>query len=480
MRAAIYARISSDRSGDQAGVDRQIADCAVFAETRGWTVVGHFVDNDISAFSGRQRPQFEALLHAVRDRQVDVIVTYHVDRLYRRLRDLVPLLDLCEKTGATVATVKAGTLDLATASGRVVASILGAVAEGESARQAERIRRQKLERALAGKPNGSMRSFGFAADGTIVEVEAEVIRDIAARVLAGESLRSVANDLNARSVPTVKGGTWRQPSLRQMLMAARLSGQREHTPAAKGRGHSNGPIVAKGTWEAIISPEDTARLRQLLTDPARKTTRPGRQLLTGLLRCGNCGEGMNSHADTKGGRRYVCIRLPGTKKCGKRSIVGEQTDEFVMAAFVEALYAGGSPRRFFTPAPSGVPADAQAEADRLTKAIKQLAVRFANDQLTEDEFDRQQRALKDERQRRLQAATALSPTSALSRLPETREAFWELFPTLSVDRQRAVLAAAFARIELGPVSNRGHSTFNYTRLKFVWRDGVVQVEQRVR
>lgn len=129
-----------------------------------------------------------------------------------------------------------------------------------------------------------MQSYGYAADGSIVEAEAAVICDVAARVLAGESLRSVTTDLSDRGVPTVKGGTWRQPAIRQMLMAARLSGQRQHTPVTKERGYFNGPIVAKGTWQPIISPDDPARRRQFLGGPARKSIRPGRQLLTGLLR----------------------------------------------------------------------------------------------------------------------------------------------------------------------------------------------------
>lgn len=472
MRVAIYARISSDRTGDQGGVDRQVADCEVLAAANGWTIVARFVDNDVSAFSGRVRPQFQALLTAVRNRQVDVVMAYHVDRLYRRLRDLVPLLELCEKTGATVTTVKAGTLDLATASGRVVASILGAVAEGESARQAERIRREKLDRALAGKPNGSMRSFGYAADGTIVESEALLIREMAERVLAGDSLRSITHDLNERSVPTVRGGSWRHTTIRGMLMAARLSGQREHTPVAQGRGRSNGQVVAKGTWEPILTSDDTARLRELLTDPARKSMRPGRQLLTGLLHCGNCGMGMNSHADAKGGRRYVCIRLPGTQKCGKRSVVGQQSDDFVVAVFVEAVYGGGPLSRFDAPVQVGVPAEAQAAAAAATKELKRLAIRYATDEMTEEEFEQQQRVLKAQRSRVLQAATALRPTSFLANLPETTEAFLEHFETLLVDRQRATLSAALEKVELGPVSAIGRPTFDTNRFSFRWRDGV--------
>lgn len=469
MRAVIYARISSDRSGEQQGVDRQVTDCQSLVTERGWTVDDVLIDNDVSAFSGRVRPQFERLLDGLREGRYEVVVAYHVDRLYRRLRDLIPLLEICEKTGASVATVKAGSLDLSTASGRTVASILGAVAEGESARQAERIRREKLDRALAGKPNGSLKSYGYEADGTVVESEAAVVRELAERVLAGDSLRSVTADLNDRGVPAARGGVWRQTTIRQLLMAARLSGQREHMPASKGRGYSNAPIVAQGTWQPILSVEQTARLRTLLSDPARRNMRPGRQLLTGVLRCGNCGHGMNSHADSKGGRRYVCIKLPGTGKCGKRSVVGPATDEFVVAVVTEAIYGGGSPRRFMEQPSTGVSAQALSEAERLNREIKTLARRFANDELTELQFEAQREELKRRRDAVVQPATHSDPAAALAALPDTAESFNQLFSTLSVDRQRAILSAVLESIQLGPVKKRGHPGFDVERFGFIWR-----------
>lgn len=58
FRAGIYARISSDRPGDGLGVARQIEDCERLAERKGWRVVEQYVDDDVSAWSGRKRPQY--------------------------------------------------------------------------------------------------------------------------------------------------------------------------------------------------------------------------------------------------------------------------------------------------------------------------------------------------------------------------------------------------------------------------------------
>jgi DNA invertase Pin-like site-specific DNA recombinase len=54
--AAIYARISSDQTGQALGIQRRLEDCRKLAADRGWIVADEYVDNDISAFKGRERP----------------------------------------------------------------------------------------------------------------------------------------------------------------------------------------------------------------------------------------------------------------------------------------------------------------------------------------------------------------------------------------------------------------------------------------
>ena len=74
LPAAIYARISADKGGDGLGVDRQEADCRALAERLGWSVEQVFIDNDVSAYSGKMRPQYRAMLDAVRAERIKGIV----------------------------------------------------------------------------------------------------------------------------------------------------------------------------------------------------------------------------------------------------------------------------------------------------------------------------------------------------------------------------------------------------------------------
>jgi site-specific DNA recombinase len=96
VRAGIYARISSDREGDQLGVRRQVADCEELAERLGWSVVDRYVDNDVSAYRGKPRPEYRRLLEDIGGRQVDAVVVWHADRLHRHPRELEDFFEVVD------------------------------------------------------------------------------------------------------------------------------------------------------------------------------------------------------------------------------------------------------------------------------------------------------------------------------------------------------------------------------------------------
>ena len=216
----MYARISSDREGDNLAIGRQLADCEELAARRGWEIVERYVDSDISAYAGKARPEYQRLLEEIEARLVDAVVVYHADRLHRHPKELEEFIDLCQWTETKLATVS-GDLDLSTHEGQLMARITGAVAKKESDDKSRRIRRKHQEIALAGRPSGGgTRPFGYESDHrTARPAEAAVIRECAARVLAGDSLRSICIDLNDRQVPTVTGARWSPQTLRRMLMS---------------------------------------------------------------------------------------------------------------------------------------------------------------------------------------------------------------------------------------------------------------------
>jgi site-specific DNA recombinase len=272
---ALYCRISRDHAGEQAGISRQLDDCRELATRRGWQIVGEFTDNDISAYSGKRRPGYLELLDAVRAGNVDAIVCWHPDRLTRNPRELEDVLSLVESHDISVATCQAGDVDLSTPSGRAVARTLVAWAKHESEHKSQRQRRALVEDAKAGKRHGYT-PFGWRSP-----EEAEIVAEIVSRLLSGASLRSITADLNARKIPTMRGGPWSETQVRQVALRKSNAGLRTH----------KGEVVATGDWPVLVSLDDQERVTRLLMDPKRRTTRDGakKHLLTGILVCGRCG-----------------------------------------------------------------------------------------------------------------------------------------------------------------------------------------------
>src|SRR4051794_31689797 len=164
VRTGIYARISSDREGDNLAISRQLADCRALAERCSWKVVEEYVDSDLSAYSGKQRPAYLSLLEEIEAGLIEAVVVYHADRLHRHPRELEDFISLCERTGTMMATVS-GDVDLSTHEGQLVARIMGAVARKESDDKSRRIRRKHEEIAQAGRPSGGgTRPFGYESD----------------------------------------------------------------------------------------------------------------------------------------------------------------------------------------------------------------------------------------------------------------------------------------------------------------------------
>src|SRR4051794_2527084 len=225
VAAAIYCRISSDPRHDQLGVRRQEEDCRALCERLGWSVAAVFVDDDVSAFSGKRRAGYEAMCQALKDRDVRAAVAWHPDRLHRSPRELEDFITLVEALRAKVSTVQAGEYDLSTPTGRMTARVVGAVARHESEHKGERIKRKMRQNAEAGLPHGgATRPFGYERDGiTIVPAEAKVIRALAKRIVAGETLRSVTVCLNESGVPTVTGKQWATPTVRGVLTNPRYA-----------------------------------------------------------------------------------------------------------------------------------------------------------------------------------------------------------------------------------------------------------------
>jgi DNA invertase Pin-like site-specific DNA recombinase len=303
-RAAIYVRISRDREGAGLGVERQEAECRDLVAGRGWSVAEVFRDNDLSAYSGKPRPGYRAMLDAIAAGTVDVVVAWHTDRLHRAPAELESYIGACEPRNVATHTVKAGDLDLSTASGRMMARMLGAVARHDVEHNIERITSAKAQAAAAGKYRGGRRPYGYEADGlTVRPPEAAVVVRIADRIIAGASVRSIVAELNTEGATTSTGGPWRTDAVVSVIKRARNAGLIEQ----------RGQVLGPAQWPAILDEDTWRAVLGILGDPARRTNPGGqvRWLLSGIARCGECGAGchvtnVGSRPSLRGVPSYCC------------------------------------------------------------------------------------------------------------------------------------------------------------------------------
>ncbi|GEL22749.1 hypothetical protein PSU4_17030 [Pseudonocardia sulfidoxydans NBRC 16205] len=409
-RVALYLRISRDKSGAGLGVDRQRAECQALADKLGWVVVATFEDNDMSAYSGKPRPGYRALLDAIQAGTVDTVVAWHTDRLHRSPSELEEWIEVCDPRGVEVHTVKAGPIDLATPSGRMVARVLGGIARYESEHRSERIASKNDEIVRRGGFLGGVRPFGYTADGMQLEPgEAKMITAATRAILDGGSLRTVVKEWNATGRRTTKSGqAWSSSSVRDVLMRGRNAGLVQH----------RGRIVGPASWPAIVSEDEWRGVCALLGSPSRRTS-PGnevRWLGSLLYQCGVCAETMI--VGTSGQHRHPSYKCRGSDQGGPRHVTRQAAalDEFVEQVIVTRLSLDDA-REMFAPHRPDVDVTAiRADLARIDQHRTDLAERLGSGEISIAMMDAANRPLlarQAEMERALADAAIRSPLAEL-------------------------------------------------------------------
>lgn len=313
MKVALYLRQSLDQTGLQAGVSRQRDEGTVLCLTREWEWV-EYVDNDTSAYSLRKpRPSYQEMLTAIRAGEVNGIVCWHPDRLYRRIEDLTELIDTCNKHDVAIETVRGGEIDLSTPMGRLVARTMAVFSMGEMEQKSDRQKAAHRQRAKAGRHFWTRRPFGYVktldahgkpGQAELHPTEAPLVKEAYEKVLAGVTVHSIMQDWNKAGITTTTGKQWRNNLLTQILTNPRNAGLLAHTTDGKTE------IVGKAVWPAIVGEDVYRAVLQILSRPDRNTfARNGakvrKYLLVSIAKC-KCGETVRSGQTKLKKPAYTC------------------------------------------------------------------------------------------------------------------------------------------------------------------------------
>jgi site-specific DNA recombinase len=503
--ALIYARMSMDTAGKEMGLIRQITgeDGALkLCAARGWTVTEDhiFHDNDLSASTGIVRPDYHKMMAAIQRGEATIIVTYQLSRLWRNRRERAEAMEILKNHRVKVVTVKGPELDLSTAYGRAMVGLLGEFDTMESEVKGERMRSSILQRAYEGKQSvgGLHRPFGYEIkfktvsrsdekprrriedprrDVTLHPIEAPIVRDCAARVLAGESIASIVRNLNGRGIRTSAGNPWNRTTLRRLLCSARISGRREYIP--RDSYTTSRPLVGEIVWApedqsdiphwpAIISVADSNRLRTLLSRPDRRITTGGsrKHLLSGILHCAHCGQPMVGRP-SRGVLRYVCNRNPdgGRPACGRMSITAAPTDEQIRDAVFEVL---DKPEFADRLGHRNVPPDDLHARIRATEdELEGLAADHGAGEILRMEWKAARGPIVARLESLRRQLSETTQTDALDSLIGTLTEMQDRWHSANVEQRRNVLCAVLEKVIVHPATLRRR--FDSHRLEPVWR-----------
>jgi DNA invertase Pin-like site-specific DNA recombinase len=191
MRVAIYARVSTTNHGQD--VTLQTRELKQFAQARGWEIAGEYVDAGVSGTKD-SRPELNRLIADAHKRRFDVVCVWRFDRFARSVSHLLRALETFKALGIEFVSFSEQ-MDTSTPAGKMVFTVLGAVAELERSLIVERVRAGLRNARAKGKTLGRPRVVVDAARVSRLRAQGRTIREIADTLGVSRSLvhKTLAN-----------------------------------------------------------------------------------------------------------------------------------------------------------------------------------------------------------------------------------------------------------------------------------------------
>ena len=417
MKAFGYVRLSKDVEGttspqrQREAIERLCAD-------RGWELVKTFEDIDVSAFNGKHRPGFMAMMDRLDE--TDALVFWRLDRLSRSTVEAGQIAEAC-KTAAVNLVATDMDIDTTTAGGKFIYTVLAAAATMESDRISERSRSMHAYKHQRQEWVGRV-PFGWRLVGKHLEPHDEeqaVLREVARRYIAGDSLNAIGRDVGMAA--TV---------LARILYSERVQ---EALPDLAG------PLA-----EALLN------LRY------HRKGAPVQTLMGGIARCAICGGGLamsSSRGNRKQGRWF-------TYRCKQPShvgIAGPWLDAYVTEQVldyidVDKLLAARKRKPKQT-----------RKASAIEARLELLDTQYVERKISKARFDRMNGALLEQ----LKEASKVERDRGVDLPAELARNLSEKWPTMALETRRRIIAAVVGSIKIEKA--KSHGPIDPSRVRITWR-----------
>lgn len=365
----IYTRVSTSIQVDGYSLDAQRDKLRKYAEYEDMTVVGEYSDEGFSGKNIQGRLEFQRMLNDIQDNKdgVEYVLVFKLSRFGRNAADVLNSLQLMQDFGVNLICVEDG-IDSSKDSGKLMISVLSAVAEIER----ENIRTQTMagreQKAREGKWNGGFAPYGYRLENgemLIAEDEVEVICAIFDRYIhTNDGVSGVAKYLNShgytkklRQNGTIPGfsASFVKAVLDNPIYMGKIAYGRRRTEKKLGTRNEMHVVeqsefpVYEGQHEAIISEEDwnlahekrskNAYRREKVNDPDHA------HILSGILKCPCCGKSLygnisKAHSKDKKTRYYYYCKntvTPTGHSCTFRVNIEQSEINDMVAAIISAM-----------------------------------------------------------------------------------------------------------------------------------------------
>ena len=366
-RLALYTRVSTiEQSEEGYSIDEQERLLRSWAEKNNYEVYKCYSDRGISGKDIKNRPALKELLKDAEEKKFDMVISWKINRISRKLADVLRIVDVLEKNDITFKSYSEP-FETDTPAGKMQFQMMALIGEFERGTIAQNVKMGMCAKAKSGEWCGG-RVLGYdlvpidSQEGakrkknrlTINEKEAEAVRFIFNEYVNGKGYKAITNQLNKLSYKTKKGNDFSVGSIREILTNPVYIGKvrynvRQNWSEKRRRNINANPIITDGVHEPIIDEVLWDKVQAIMESKKGKPSRiyDGEYPLTGILRCPKCGAGMvisrttNKLADgTKKRIAYYCCgawKNKGTSVCNSNTIRVDKANEYVFNKISELL-----------------------------------------------------------------------------------------------------------------------------------------------
>ena len=423
---AIYCRVSTEEQSENGySIDEQERLLEEWCKKMGYVIYKCYSDRGISGKNIKDRPALKELLSDAKAGKFDMVISWKINRLSRKLEDVLKIVNLLEKNNITFKSYSEP-FETDTPAGRMQFQMMALIGEFERGTIAQNVKMGMIAKAKSGNwcggrvlgydlvPNNSPEEEKKGKNKLeINEKEAEIVRFIFNEYSKGKGYKAITNKMNKLGYKTKKGNNFSVGSIRDILTNPVYIGEirynvRQNWSEKRRRNINPNPIRVKGKHEAIIDRELWDKVQLILESKKGKPSRiyDGEYPLTGILRCPKCGAGMvisrttNTLADgTKKRIAYYCCgnwKNKGTSVCNSNTIRVDKANEYVFKkieelvsneAMIKAVVKNINKERKDKVKPAKrLLGDIDKELEKLDKRKRKIFEAYEDDIITKEEF----------------------------------------------------------------------------------------------